>query len=295
MHDDDMDHASDFTTPAELGQELGHNDGDRPGITVRRYLRERYLEHPKNQQWRLSPDEADDVRRHFGGRRSFASDEQRSETSERPPVADWTASADSSSTFLPDLSAAAVDALTGERWAITDAVQHVPPRPGLYAIYGDEQAWRDLQLEPAPNQPLYVGKAEESLVSRDLNGHFATNPNSKPRTGGSTVRRSFAALLREALNLHAVPRNLARPERFSNYGLAEGGDARLNEWMHARLTLAVWPAPADMPAPLGEVETAVIVRFTPPINLDKNPGKLARLSAARAEMAAEASRWRPET
>ena len=49
-----------------------------------------------------------------------------------------------------------------------------------------------------------------------------------------------------------------------------------------------------MPVPLGEVETAVIVRFTPPINLDKNPGKLARLSAARAEMAAEASRWRPE-
>lgn len=196
---------------------------------------------------------------------------------------------------LQDLAAAAVAALTGERWAITDAAQHVPKRPGLYAIYGDEQAWRDLQLEPATDLPLYVGKAEESLVSRDLNGHFATNPKSTPRTGGSTVLRSFAALLHEALDLHAVPRNLAKPERFANYGLAEGGDARLNEWMHARLALAVWPASAGMTVPLGDVETAVIVRFTPPINLDKNPSKLARLSAARAAMAAKAAAWRPES
>lgn len=196
---------------------------------------------------------------------------------------------------LRELTVAAVASLTGQRWAIADAAQHVPARPGLYAIYGDEQAWRDLQLEAAPALPLYVGKAEESLVSRDLNGHFATNPNSKPRTGGSTVRRSFAALLRDTLDLHAVPRNLAKPERFSSYGLAEGGDARLNEWMHARLRLAVWPAPADLAVPLGLVETAVIVRFTPPINLDKNPRKLARLSAARADMATEAATWRPES
>lgn len=189
-----------------------------------------------------------------------------------------------------DLTAAGIAALTGERWAIIHAAEHVAARPGLYAIYGDAQAWQDLQLEPRVDQPLYVGKAEASLGSRDLNGHFATNSKSKPRTGGSTVRRSFAALLRDALDLHAVPRNLARPERFANYGLAEDGDTRLNEWMHARLSLAVWPAPAAMTVPLRDVETAVIVHFAPPINLDKNPGKLARLSGARAEMAAEASR-----
>ncbi|MEU4014883.1 GIY-YIG nuclease family protein [Microbacterium sp. NPDC028030] len=196
---------------------------------------------------------------------------------------------------VDDLAAAAVATLTGERWVITEAAQHIPARSGLYAIYGDEQAWNDLEIAPAPDQPLYVGKAEASLVSRDLNGHFATNPKSKPRTGGSTVRRSFAALLREALDLHAVPRNLAKPERFANYALAEGGDAHLNEWMHSRLTLAVWPAPAGMPVPLGEIETAVIGHFTPPINLDKNPRKLTRLSRARADMAAEAAAWRPRS
>lgn len=196
---------------------------------------------------------------------------------------------------LQYLASAAVPALTGERWAIADATQHVPRRPGLYAIYGDERAWNDLGLLPSPNQPLYVGKAEASLVSRDLHGHFAMNPNSTPRTGGSTVRRSFAALLREALDLHAVPRNLAKPERFTNYALSDGGDIRLNEWMHARLTLAIWPLPEGASVPLGDVETAVIVRLTPPINLDKNHGRLTRLSRARAEMASEASRWRPDS
>lgn len=53
-------------TPGELGRELGHNDGDRPGITVRRYLRKRYPDHRKNQRWELTPEQADDVRRHFG-------------------------------------------------------------------------------------------------------------------------------------------------------------------------------------------------------------------------------------
>jgi len=65
--------------------------------------------------------------------------------------------------------------------------------------------------------------------------------------------------------------------------------------MHERLSLAVWPAPAAREWVLGDVETAVIQRFTPPINIDKNPAKIARLSRARAVMAAEASQWRPET
>lgn len=197
--------------------------------------------------------------------------------------------------LMRELAEAAVATLSAGHWVIADAAEHVPGRPGLYAIYGDDQAWQDLQLEPSPGAPLYVGKAEKSLASRDLNGHFATNVKSAPRTGGSTVRRSFAALLRETLDLHAVPRNLARPERFANYALDAGGDARLNEWMHARLTLAVWPAPSDMPVPLVEIETAAIVHFTPPLNLDANPGKLARLRLARAEMAAEAARWRAES
>lgn len=200
-----------------------------------------------------------------------------------------------SAALSPDDVDAAVRSLTGTRWAITDAPGNVPARPGLYAIYGDDDAWRGLDLAPSPDRPLYIGKAENSLVARELNGHFGANPNSTPQTGSSTVRRSFAALLRDTLQLRAVPRNLRNPGHFTNYGLADGGDERLNEWMHARLTLAVWPAPQGFAYELADIETAVIRHFTPPINISKNPGKLARLSRAREVMAAEAARWTPKS
>jgi hypothetical protein len=64
----------------------------------------------------------------------------------------------------------------------------VPGRPGLYAIYGGATTWNELGLgEPPDGRPLYIGKAEDSLVTRDLKTHFGDG-----RTGQSTVRRSFA-------------------------------------------------------------------------------------------------------
>jgi hypothetical protein len=199
---------------------------------------------------------------------------------------------------LSDLATDAVAVLTGARWSITDAPAHVPARPGLYAIYGDDQAHRELGLHDdaeahsAPDVPLYIGKAEESFVSRDLKDHFAAVPGSTARTGGSTVRRSFAALLRKSLDLQGVPRNLENPGYFSAYSLAADGDARLTAWMHERLTLAVWVVPATMQVKLADVETELIRHFTPVINLDKNPNKLVRLKVARKAMAAEAAAWR---
>lgn len=200
---------------------------------------------------------------------------------------------------LSNLAADAVAVLTGTRWSITDAPAHVPARPGLYAIYGDEQAHRelglldDLEARSAPDLPLYVGKAEASFVSRDLKDHFAAVPGSTARTGGSTVRRSFAALLRDSLDLQGIPRNLAKPADFSMYSLAGDGDGQLTAWMHHRLTLAVWEAPNMMQVALVDVETELIRHFTPVINLDKNPKKLVRLKVARKAMAAEARAWRP--
>lgn len=191
-----------------------------------------------------------------------------------------------------DVVSSARKALAGERWAIADARLHVPSAPGLYAIYGDERAWTELGLEPPRNAPLYVGKAERSLASRDLDGHFAVGRSGNARTGGSTVRRSFAALLRDALALNAVPRSLANPGYFHNYALAGDGDERLTTWMHERLSIAVWPKPTHLGDRLGDVEGAVIRQLTPPINLQGNPRKLRRLEAARSLMATEAASWR---
>ncbi|MFC7811135.1 GIY-YIG nuclease family protein [Streptomyces olivaceus] len=173
----------------------------------------------------------------------------------------------------------------GPRYTATEALEMVPNGAGLYAVHGDLLAVGDLAAGAA-DQPLYVGKAERSLLGRDLRTHFATG-----KTGSSTLRRTLSALLREPLELRAVPRNLARPDGSANYSLESSGDERLTEWMHARLRLSVWVRPDGVV--LDEVETAVLNVLRPPLNLAKM-GRLGdrRVKATRAAMAEEARAWR---
>lgn len=179
--------------------------------------------------------------------------------------------------------------LSGERWPVAQARGRVRHVPGLYAIYGSAEAWADLGLAPQPGSALYIGKSEDNLVRRELDTHFAADPTKKPRTGSSTVRRSFAALLRDALDLHAVPRNPDKPGYYSHYGLTPEGDARLTAWMHEHLSLAVWERPPGLTQSLAEVEVAIIHRWMPPLNIRDNPRPLPRLSLARALMTRKVS------
>lgn len=181
-------------------------------------------------------------------------------------------------------------ALAGERWPVDRARSHISPVPGLYAIYGDTSAWAELGIDPRPASALYIGKSEDNLVRRELETHFAADANKKPQTGSSTVRRSFAALLRETLQLQAVPRHPEKPGYFSNYGLTSDGDSRLTAWMHKHLTIAVWERPNRFAQSLSDVEGAVIRHWRPSLNITHNPEPLARLRTARAAMALEASR-----
>lgn len=180
---------------------------------------------------------------------------------------------------------AAVAALVGgRRYSIVDAVEIVPDLAGLYAVYGDGEAQAQLALGSF-DAPLYVGKAERSLASRDVRTHFASG-----KTGSSTLRRSVAALLRSELDLHAVPRNLALPDGSANFALEPHGDQRLTEWMQARLQLAFWVRPDG--AVLDKVETAVLNRLAPPLNLMKmGPRGNRRVKAERAVLVAEARAW----
>ncbi|MDI2020002.1 GIY-YIG nuclease family protein [Paenarthrobacter nicotinovorans] len=180
-------------------------------------------------------------------------------------------------------------ALSGECWPIARAKERVRPVPGLYAIYGDTEAWIDLGLDPQQGSALYVGKSEDNLVRREVHTHFAADPAKKPATGGSTVRRSFAALLRDTLSLDAVPRNPDKPGYFSNYGLTPGGDAALTAWMHEHLSIAVWEVPAWLAHQLAALEIAVIHQWTPPLNIKDNPQPVPRLRFAREVMARQAS------
>lgn len=182
--------------------------------------------------------------------------------------------------------------LSGPRHPIAAAFAGaVPGRPGLYAIHGDGDAWVQLGLGgPPDDRPLYVGKAEDSLITRDLNTHFSIG-----RTGQSSPRRSFAALLVEPLTLIATPRRPQRPEpgRRAHYALEAGSDARLTAWMRERLTLAVWHG--EPRRPLAQIERDVMQHWRPPLNLTgvRQPWK-AQVKQARAAMADAARRWADE-
>ncbi len=120
-------------------------------------------------------------------------------------------------------------------------------------MYGTEQAWAQLQLDGGDGRPLYVGKSEHDLATRDIKMHFASG-----RTGQSTLRRSLAALLRDELRLMAQPRNPASPERFSHYALNPDGEEALTTWMREHLELALWTPAEDVA--LASVERAVLHR-----------------------------------
>lgn len=179
-------------------------------------------------------------------------------------------------------------ALDAPRHTLRDSLPELPPKPGLYAIYGDEVAWTQLGLGgPRVEAALYVGKAEESLLSRDLVYHFGDG-----RTGSSTVRRSFAALLRVRLSLAGIPRNPAKPGYFANFGLGPSDDAKLTAWMRERLEIAVWTHSGT--GLLKDIERAAIRQLNPPLNLaGVKHAHRASLQAARKVMADQARAWRP--
>jgi hypothetical protein len=164
----------------------------------------------------------------------------------------------------------------------------VPSRPGLYSIHAEGPVWHELGIgDPPDSRPLYLGKAEDSLLTRDVMTHFGDG-----RTGQSTVRRSLAALLHDTHGFRGIPRNPRNPGYFSCFGLCEAQESELGAWMHERLKLAIWPKPSGCPYALKSIETAILVRLGPPLNLqDVVTPWTTQVRAARAVMAAEARAW----
>lgn len=193
-------------------------------------------------------------------------------------------------TLTARLLADASASLAEPKLPLTDAVDKVPDAPGLYALYGSAAVWTALGLGAAPaGAALYVGKAEQSLKTRELEAHVRSG-----RTGQSAVRQSFAALLRDHLELRGMPRNPKKPERFDEYALSDDGEQRLTTWMTEQLEIAVWATPPDC-ADLGAIEVAVLKRWSPPLNLrDTRSTWGARVSSARKLMAADARTWARE-
>lgn len=163
---------------------------------------------------------------------------------------------------------------------------------GLYAYHASPATWQELSLgDPPDGRPLFIGKAENSLVFRTKGqfGKRALATNSP--TGSSTLRRSLAALLARSRGYRGVPRNPSNPEHFTNYGLSQAQDNDLSEWIRDHLRLAFWPHTGDIG--LVDIEMEILQRLEPPLNLIKvsTPWR-GQVTAARAVLAAEARRWR---
>jgi hypothetical protein len=194
--------------------------------------------------------------------------------------------------FDDPLLRAALRALSkaGKRVGAID--EEAAGHPGLYAICASAATWRELDLgQPPDNRPLYIGKAEDSLASRDLRGHFGMRERKKPSpTGSSTLRRSFAALLADSRGYRGMPRNPENPSHFSNYGLSVADDEDLSAWMRRSLRIALWPH--DDSAALDAIETAALKRLLPPLNLNKvvTPWK-KEVKDARVVLTDQAREW----
>jgi hypothetical protein len=182
---------------------------------------------------------------------------------------------------------AACTALGGVKHTIAEAGQHVADIAGLYAIYGAQTIWQQLGLSDPDARPLYVGKAEASLKARDLRQHFESST-----TGSSTVRRTFAAMLRGSLGFRGVPRDKANRRKWSHYALDDEHEIALTEWMRENLTLAVWAKPSNC-GDLYAVEKSVLAKLVPPLNLQDNATSpwLKQVKVARRAMANDARAW----
>lgn len=180
----------------------------------------------------------------------------------------------------------ALTSLTIPGTSITEAATTVPATPGLYAVHGSALVWSALGIAGRePGIPLYVGKAQKSLASRDVRVHFGIGASGGSTTGHSTLRRSLAALLADQLQLRPVPREKVPPHRFAMFALDEPSDARLNDWMHEHLRLATWAMPAGSEVSLADIESTIIARWVPPLNLKGSPAPWRELSVARARLA----------
>lgn len=167
----------------------------------------------------------------------------------------------------------AIEALSAHPSARLDLAD-VAFEPGLYALWAATRSTlEDLRLADIPGQralldgPLYVGKAEDSLLSRVVGTHFATG-----RTGHSTVRRTFAALL----DLRSCPRPTRigdpTPKQIqtmtANYGLLDPDEKTLTDWMRFNLTLTTCTPRLES---FSELERQVSGVLRPPLDQERTP------------------------
>ncbi len=153
--------------------------------------------------------------------------------------------------------------------------------PGIYALYlTPGTALPDVVTEMSGL--LYIGMTESSLVER--------NHLTRKASGFSSPRRSLGTLLKQKLDLRAVPRSLGlSASNIRNFSFTPEGESRLTDWMMAHLDYGF----ATIQHDVKRVEGRLIAERRPPLNLTgwKNP-QAAHIKALRQHCRDDAGRAR---
>jgi len=159
---------------------------------------------------------------------------------------------------------------------IDDSVSH---RPGLYAI-----RINDINILPKPfstylkerhHNIIYIGIASQSLHKRFLNQELRGN-------GQGTFFRSMGAVL----GYRPLKGSLVKKANKRNFKFAEVDEQKIIKWINNYL-IVNW---VEFNSNLGTIETVLIKKYRPLLNLAKNPSALPLLSELRkgcAEIANE--------
>ena len=154
----------------------------------------------------------------------------------------------------------------------------VPEKPGLYCI-----RIKNIDALPKPfstelnnrhHNIIYIGIATQSLNRRMLNQELRAN-------GHGTFFRSLGAVLgfRPPLNSLAVKKNKR------NYKFSSADETKIINWINDNL-LINWEEQRNG---FEEIETVLILKYKPLINLAKNPYAMEDLSKLRKECVAVAN------
>lgn len=125
--------------------------------------------------------------------------------------------------------------------------------PGVYALFLRSGCSLP-PVRPGPDGLIYIGKADGA-------GGLASRCHFKGKTRNHSPRKSLAVLLSGTLKL--TPRRVNMPDgSYKTWALEKASEAVLDQWMHRNLHLSIVRC-----AEAAEIESALIARFAPPLNL----------------------------
>lgn len=137
--------------------------------------------------------------------------------------------------------------------------------PGIYALFFHGRDFPLDNYQPKVNEILYIGKTESSQKKRDADTHFKTG-----KTGSSTLRKTFGALLMQQYNLIPIPRSQSDIDRrrTAHFRFDTASENHLTQWMIENLGLSFYPYPKPV-TEIDTLETELISALIPVLNIDR--------------------------